>query len=368
MKKKICFVIPSMQVGGMERVFSQLLEFFSNERNYELHLIIYGKNREVFYNIPNDVKIHRPQFEFNNQFRLFFTLITMLYLRRTIRCLKPMSILSFGEIWNSFFLLSVIGLKTNVVVSDRCQPNKNIGTINELLRRILYPKAAGIICQTEIAKNIFKEKINSKKFIVIGNPIRIQTVDCNELFYKKEKIIISVGRLINSKNHDDLIDIFNSIGSNDWKLYIIGDDSLKQKNKDRLNKKIIDLGISHKVFLLGSIKKLDDYYRVASIFAFTSDSEGFPNVIGEAMSWGVPVVSYDCIAGPSDIIQNSESGYLIELYNKTEFANRLKELMDDQELRIRFGKQALNSIKSNDINLIGRKFESVLLYESDSNK
>jgi GalNAc-alpha-(1->4)-GalNAc-alpha-(1->3)-diNAcBac-PP-undecaprenol alpha-1,4-N-acetyl-D-galactosaminyltransferase len=105
--KKICFVIHSLQAGGMERVMSELVNYFAANEKYTVHLVLYGIKREVFYEVSKRVLIHRPSFEFDNSKRLFHTVKTIAFLRKTIRAINPISVLSFGETWNNMVLLSL---------------------------------------------------------------------------------------------------------------------------------------------------------------------------------------------------------------------------------------------------------------------
>src|SRR5690606_4069636 len=110
---------------------------------------------------------------------------------------------------------------------------------------------------------------------------------------------------------------------------------------------------NEKVLLLGKQTDVDHYYRQSKIFAFTSESEGFPNVIGEAMSAGLPVIAFDCVAGPSEMMTNEINGYLIPLFDYELFRKRLETLMKDEELRIRLGEKAREDIKQFEINKVG---------------
>ena len=341
-KEKICLVIHSLQAGGMERVMSELASFFANKGEIETHLVLYGINREIFYEIPDNVIIHKPKFIFNNKKRLISTLKTILYLRKTIKSVKPKSVLSFGEYWNNFVLLSTIGLRYRVFVSDRSQPDKSLGKFQDCLRQKLYPKATGLILQTEKAKEIYLRNNHHHNIAVIGNPIRTFNVSQKEI---KEKIVIMVGRLINSKHQDKLIEIFANIGNTDWKLMLVGYDHLKQKNMDRLKQLAKDLNVDDKVIFTGKHNNVEELYGKSSIFAFTSSSEGFPNVIGEAMMSGLPVVAFDCVAGPSEMIQNGQNGFLVPLFDSKGFEEKLSLLMNDNQLRLKLGDNAKESIK-----------------------
>jgi GalNAc-alpha-(1->4)-GalNAc-alpha-(1->3)-diNAcBac-PP-undecaprenol alpha-1,4-N-acetyl-D-galactosaminyltransferase len=108
-EKKICLVIQSLQAGGMERVMSELTGYFAIKKDTELHLILYGITREIFYPLPDTINIHKPSFRFNNKWRFIYTIKTFFFLRSKIKKINPTSILSFGEYWNNFVLLSVLG-------------------------------------------------------------------------------------------------------------------------------------------------------------------------------------------------------------------------------------------------------------------
>lgn len=206
MKKTICLVIKSLIPGGMERVMSELAGHFSSQENINLNLIIYGKERTIFYELPEDLKIHKPSWQFDNNKRLWYTIKSLLYLRGKIKELNPDIVLSMGVKWNNFVLLALSGLSSDLYISDRCQPNKKLSFIQETLRKLLYPRAKGIIAQTQIAKNIYVSRGLNENIKVIGNPIR--TISCKETYSNRENIVLTVGRLIDTKHHDRLIDIY----------------------------------------------------------------------------------------------------------------------------------------------------------------
>lgn len=357
---KLAFLIPNLQPGGMERVMSELLQYFSRNTDYELHLVMFGIQGKIFYEIPDNIIIHQPKFKFDNNKRLWHTYKTLIFLRKTIKKINPVSVLSFGEYWNNFVLLSLLGVSIPVYVSDRSQPDKSLGKLHDYLRKKLYPKAKGIICQTQKAKQIYEKMFKHKNFIVIGNPIK----NVNPSTIKKENIVLSVGRLINTKHFDEMIQLFADINNPDWKLVIVGDNALKQDNMSLLQQQIDDLGMNENIILAGRQSDVDSYYNKSKIFAFTSSSEGFPNVVGEAMSAGLPVVVYDCIAGPSDLITDGETGFLIDLHNKNDFKLKLQKLMEDENLRQKMGTKGKERIKENSLDVIGLKFKEAILSEN----
>lgn len=354
---RICFIIPSLQAGGMERVMSELIKVFALKKDYEVHLILYGIEREIFYMIPESVKVHKPYFIFNNNKRIWSTLKTLWFIRKRVNALKPKSILSFGEYWNSFVLIALIGLAFPIFVSDRCQPDKSLGKLHDFLRNFLYKNAKGVIAQTYKAKDIYVNKYKHKNIKVIGNPIRDI---CSKEKVERENIVLTVGRLIETKHHNKLIEMFARINKPNWKLMIVGDNAQRQNNMLHLQKLVKELGVEDRVFLEGKKSDVDSYYLKSKIFAFTSSSEGFPNVIGEAQSAGLPVIAFDCIAGPSDMIKDGYNGFLIPLFDYNTFESKLNYLMDNNEFITKFGNQARVDVKKFSILTISEKYHSFI--------
>ena len=148
----------------MERVMSELACYFSTKRNVEIHLILYGINRESFTLFQKVLQSINPIFVLTTRIDCIFTLRTIIFLRKRINIIKPNTVLSFGEYWNSFVLLALLFKKYPVFVSDRSQPNKSLGRFHDRLRKWLYPKSAGIILQSQKAKEIYQEKFKGIKY------------------------------------------------------------------------------------------------------------------------------------------------------------------------------------------------------------
>jgi len=150
--------------------------------------------------------------------------------------------------------------------------------------------------------------------------------------------------MVSTKHYDHLIRIFASVDADDWKLIIVGDDSQRQKHRSDLVGLADRLGVSDRVEFAGERADVQSFYDRAKIFAFTSSSEGFPNVVAEALASGLPAISYDCVAGPSDLIVSGENGYLVELFDKSTFRKHLGELIVDKDKRMQMSINARESI------------------------
>jgi GalNAc-alpha-(1->4)-GalNAc-alpha-(1->3)-diNAcBac-PP-undecaprenol alpha-1,4-N-acetyl-D-galactosaminyltransferase len=329
-QRKIVIGVHSLATGGMERVASVLLSELSKVDGLELHLILYGRRRDLFYSLAPGVITHLPDFVFSDYSRPVATLKTIFFIRDSLKKIRPDAVFNFGEKWNNLVLGACLGAGLPIFVSDRCQPDKKLGFLHETLRRLLYPRAKAVIAQTAFAEHVYRKMMPNARYQVIPNPIVIPPeVEA----IKREPLILSVGRLIETKHHDRLIKIFHRRRDRNWKLAILGDDPLGGKTRDRLLELCDSLGEIENVALPGTVSDVAPWYRRASIFAFTSSSEGFPNALAEAMSYGLPCVAYDCVAGPRELLGLSTYGFLVDLFDDQSFLERLDRLVASEALR-----------------------------------
>ncbi|WP_327018707.1 glycosyltransferase [Croceibacter atlanticus] len=324
---KIFLIIPTLKQGGAERVMSILAnEFYSN--GLEVNLVLLADAKD-FYSVNKNIDIHRLGFKNNYRLSKIFNEIKLFFkLRYLIKREKPKSILSFGDKYNVLSIIASRFINTKVFISDRSNPVKKLPFLTTLLCRITYPLATGIIAQTQFSKEILFSKIGHKNIKVIPNPVK-EIISDN--FIKREKIILNVGRLVPEKGQESLIESYNLLTDKSWKLLILGEGPLRKS----LESKIRELSLTDNVFLLGAVENVDKWLNKSSVFVFSSNSEGFPNALCEAMSSGLPVISYDCNAGPRDIIKNYYNGILVELNNQEKLAEKITLLINDECLRLK---------------------------------
>lgn len=354
---RLTCIIPSLQAGGMERVMATLISQFVEQSLFEVDLVLYGRHRTRFFELPLSVRVHEPEFDFDAYPRWLATLLTARFIRRTLKRLQPDRVLSFGELWNSFVLLSVLGQSHNIVISDRCQPLKRFRWYQEVLRSWLYPKASKIVVQTARARAHYAKLFPAARLAVIGNPVQDKS---SERPAARRKTILNVARLITTKHHDRLIRIFAHLDLDEWDLVILGDDAQAQSHRERLETLAESLGVSDRVSIKGYVTDVVPYFQRSSVFAFTSSSEGFPNALAEAMAHGLACVSYDCCAGPGDLITDGESGYLVPVFDDVAFADRLTRLLTDEALRRQLGSAAMKRMEAFASDDIAREFASAI--------
>lgn len=174
---------------------------------------------------------------------------------------------------------------------------------------------------------------NNSKVSVISNPVTFDTnIKTAPLTNKK---IITAGRLVYQKNHKSLINAWKIVDQKhpDWQLEIWGDGALKNE----LSKQINTLGLNNKVLLMGYTNDVISRMLQASGCVLSSLYEGISLVLIEAMSCGLPVISYSCQCGPKDLIKHGKNGFLCKVNDETKLAEYICSIIEDDKLRIRMG-------------------------------
>jgi len=345
---KIFLIIPSLKQGGAERVISELANEFAL-KEHEVHVVILAIS-EDFYSLHPGIRIHRLGFLNKGAIKKQIVEInTFIKLRKLLNTEKPDVSLSFGTKYNILTILASRFLNLKVFVSDRSNPKKKIAWHINLLRQLTYRFATGVIAQTSLAKEIQERIAWNKNITVIPNPVK-QVKFFHEI--KREKIILNVGRLVPEKGQKYLLEVFKKLNAPNWKLVILGDGPLRKNLQNQAKK----LQIENNVIMPGAVNNVDEWLAKASIFALPSVSEGFPNALQEAMAASLPCVSFDCDAGPRDIIEDGVNGLLVEPYNVDDFSEKLALLMNNAELRMSIGTEAKKIKKKLDISIIADNY------------
>lgn len=349
-RRKIAVIVPSLKLGGMERIATMVANFYSTERDWEAYLVTLSPS-EPFFLLHDGVKL--VSITEDPKRKLPRKVDTLLKFRQILKTISPDLAISFGSMYNSFVLLALLGTNIPVFVSDRSNPYRNTrlrnynsslerhdGIIHYVLRRVLYRFAAGILAQTKLACKIEKGLSgNPKNVIYFPNPVE---AGCKEVVTVRDKVILNVGRFIHTKNQAELVEIFSDLRPTGWRLCFLGDGPELTAVKSFAEK----LGVLDKIEFKGAVPDVRPYMEKAQIFAFTSLSEGFPNALAEAMSNGLACISYDCVAGPADLITDSVNGYLIPSGDRKSYIRKLKKLLNDQSERLCFSQRARESVKA----------------------
>ena len=345
---RIALFIPTLKQGGAERVITILANKWIAQ-GHEVHLILLENELSAFYDISSKVILHSLNFTYKGKINRALQEVKAFYkLRSTIAKMRPEFVLSFMTKYNVLVIIATMFLKVKVFVSDRSNPNLKLPQPLPFLRKHLYKFASGILAQTHMAKEIIVGNTGNKNVKVIPNPLSSFKFNKNVI---KENIVLNVGRLTEEKGQKYLIDSFSKLNNDDWKLIILGEGKLRPS----LERQVEGLKLKDKVILQGSVKNVDEWLAKSSIFAFSSISEGFPNALVEAMAFGLPCIAFDCDAGPRDIIENGNNGFLVELKNVNEFSKKMELLIEDVELREEISNKAVQVRQKLDENVIASK-------------
>jgi GalNAc-alpha-(1->4)-GalNAc-alpha-(1->3)-diNAcBac-PP-undecaprenol alpha-1,4-N-acetyl-D-galactosaminyltransferase len=347
----LAFVISSLTSGGAERVMTQLANQAA-ESGLRVELIVLSK-KPHFFELHPDIRWWEPDFTIDQMHRLQFQWKDFWWLRHRLRQIEAEAVLSFGGKYNVFVLLASTGLGKKVFVSDRSRPSISYGRFLDRLNPRVYPRAAGIIAQTQRGKEVLEHKTGHKNIRVIPNPIPL--VGSGSAL--REPLILNVGRFITSKHQDWLVDYFNALGPERWRLTFLGEGPQYEKVK----KYASSTALARRIAFMGNVTDVDTYYRRASIFAFTSTSEGFPNALGEAMSAGCACISFDCEAGPADLIEDGKTGFLVSEGDHQGFKEKLHRLIADASLREQMGRCAMESMKAFRADRIAQQYFDFML-------
>ena len=207
----------------------------------------------------------------------------------------------------------------------------------DCLDRVVLKRYDGIVTLTQEDKEINWCGWNNVS--VIPNPVQLSTVKSS----LTSKRLLAIGRLVYLKNYASLIRAFSIVVKRfpEWSLDIFGEGNERRD----LVSLIESLNLSDSVHLAGNQSNIKEHLPDYSLFALSSRFEGFSLVLVEALSCGLPVVSYACPCGPRDIVRDGVEGFLVPPGDETQLAERICQLIEDESLRRKMGTAALERAK-----------------------
>lgn len=341
--KKYLLMIPSLTTGGAERMVS----YYSSElakNNKKVYILAYFKtnNKYLIDQAVNVIYLVETIEEYNKMSYLK----KLCKIRKIIKEIKPDYILPFLPHVNIHAFYSTLFMRKNIIYTVRNNPAKSPSNFFvRCFRNIIFFFSNKIVVQNNDQKKYFPKIIHKKIFIIqnmipdefIKSPICLNNLN----IYK----IISVGRLNSQKNYNMLIEsiyLVHKIHHN-----IILDIYGSGEEEQNLTKKIEELGLSNVVFLKGRSENIVDEYKKHGIFVLSSNFEGMPNTLMEAMGCGLACISTNCKTGPSDLIENNKNGILVDVNNSQQMSNAICYLIDNKKSAQKMAEKAYITIKNN---------------------
>lgn len=313
---KIVFLAYLHGFGGAEKQIVMLANAMA-ERGHDVTLISICADNNC-YTLDSRVKyIFLPDRETNA-----LRIITRFQdIKKELIGIKPAVTVNF---WFQSAYMAALMNKTitgKVIYSERGDPgDKEYSGVLGLIRKLTLPRIDGFVFQSKGAQSYFDNKVQQRS-VVIPNPVFLSAEDCPAV-RERRKTIVNVGRLHSQKNQELLIDAFAEIADKipEYTLEIYGDGELKMA----LQTKIDSLALTNRVFLKGTSKQIHRLIYDASLFVLSSDYEGIPNTLLEAMSLGIPCISTDCRPGGArEIIEDGVDGTIVPVCDKEKLSNAI---------------------------------------------
>ena len=322
--------------GGLERVLSVKAAALAEDFQYEVHLLTLNETgKESFFKFSKKLYIHSIPVKGNP---INYFLNYKRGIQSTVDEIKPDIISVCDDGLKGFFLPILIKSKAKWIyerhVSKLIELNVSNSKITAaknkakwFLMELLGKNFDKFIVLTEGNK---KEWSSLGNLEVIPNPLPFNSDLISTL---ENKTVICVGKISYQKGQDLLLKAWEIVFKKypEWQLHLYGTENLNFLNTSDLQNNVVQFP---------PVKNIENKYAESSVYVMSSRFEGFGMVLIEAMSFGLPCVSFDCDYGPGDIIKNGEDGFLVEKENSSELAEKLLKLMDDSALRKKMGSNA----------------------------
>lgn len=352
--RKLAIICSTLSRGGAERVTVHLANYFAslgiptvviNSFRY-LELEEYELNSNVKRLCLSD----RPRSVAKRQ-TVFNYIYSIVKLRRALKKEKADTVLIMGSPACIYAIPGALGPGRKLIVSERNAPehfagNKYVKYASRLLMRL----ADGLVFQTEDAKDYYRQR-GYKEGAVIPNPLPSENLPIYE--GDRECVIVTAGRLEAQKNTAMLIEAFSRIAERypKYRLVIYGEGRLR----GQLQEQIGALHLENQVCLAGNIPDVLEKIKSAGLFVLSSDFEGMPNALIEAMALGLPCISTDCpCGGPRELIEDGVNGLLVPVGDATATAEAIEKLLKDSVYANKLGKSARKIREKLNIERIGQ--------------
>lgn len=354
----ILFFIPRMGSGGAERVISVLSNSFV-EKGHTVHIAQLIQS-ESFYRLDERVTLSGMNIHIRrsnkivamwDQARFFFRGVR--YIKKEAKERKSDVVIAFmRQSGIMMWVARMFGCKTKLICSERNDPTAQNALVRFIMRRV-YKSSDLLVCQGQAVSDYFSSVKNK---VVIPNPINGEPLaDRAEALVSR---VVAVGRLDKQKNFELLIKSFVAVQPDfpGYRLDIYGEGPQRELLQNLIDSK----NMQEHICLCGAKKNVQELIADAELFVMSSDYEGFPNALLEAMSIGLPVISTDFSTGIARELIDSENGLIVPVGNQEAMSKAIAELLSDNIRRTNMGNSNREKCKKYYIPQIIEKWEDAI--------
>ena len=364
---KLLVYIHSLENGGAERVVANLANHWASI-GWDVTVVTVAPLTTDFYQL--DAAVGRICMHLTGSTRnvvagFVRTAKRVRALRRILQAVRPDIALSAMHTANVILALAARKLPGVLTLGSEHNypPKAPMGVIWETLRRHAYGRLQAVVPLTHECASWLRDNTHARCIRVIPNAVcwplsqqkpYLSPVSCCR---PGRRILLGVGRLSMEKDFTTLVSVFSRLADRhpEWDLVILGDGP----SRGALSAQVHASGLEQRVALPGRVGNVGDWYAHADLYAMTSQYEGFPNTLVEAMASGLPGVSFDCDTGPRDIIRHNVDGFLVAPGDMSCFEEALDRLMRCEQLRQAFATRAVEARERFSMERIARMWEDL---------
>jgi glycosyltransferase involved in cell wall biosynthesis len=364
-------------MGGTIRTVLNLAAYLARERDVEIISAV-RMSEEPFFELPAGVRLTvlddrtaprglmaRRLSRFRSRFvpedektYATFTLYTDLRLIRYLRSLRSGVVIATRP---AFTLITALFAPPEVITvgQEHVTLESHSPEMHKVIKR-RYGKLDAFVTLTQADLKQYTRLLKANppgRLLRIPNAVPPLAGDVSAL---DRKVAVSMGRIVHAKGFDRLVKAWQQVAEAhpDWELRIYGGGT--QEREERLRERIHEAGLSDKIILMGRTPDVGTALSQASMYIVSSRYEGFGMTILEAMSKGVPVVSFDCPHGPREIITDEHDGLLVRSKRAAALGTAICRLIEDEELRRKLGETALSTSSVYELDVVGLQWDALL--------
>jgi len=355
---KLLYCIPALyNAGGMERVLTEKVNFLSNLPNYEIIIVTTDQQGlPIRFELDKRIQIIHLDIDFNGHFA--YNLIKKFILHKHKLKIYRTKLRSLIKDFNVDICISLCGKEIEFLdtLPVNCKKIAEIHFAMNNRKQFIISRHKGLLWPLlgEIRTHQLIHSVQGlDKLVVLTHEDKLQweskhsnvvqipnpnPLHNTHISMLNEKRVITLGKLDVQKGYDMLVDAWELVALKhpDWKLDIYGIGEWEQM----LTNRIVELKLEKTLNLRGLTDDVASEYIKSSIYVMSSRYEGLPMVLIEAMSCGLPIISFDCEHGPREIIQDGINGYLVPVNNIKQLAEKIIFLIEHELIRKKMGKQA----------------------------